>query len=91
MQAIKIIGSEGNDKLWIRVHPERRTYMTNMTYGAAMSTAFALVRSGAPDVYYLKPGGGNLIDGIGWLWNELIKDQHYNLRNNRTSGSRSVA
>lgn len=91
LQAIKTIGSKGNDKLWIRVHPNRRMNMANMTYGAAMSTAFALVRSGASDVYDLKPGGGTLVKGISWLWNKLTKTQDYELFNNRSPGSRSVA
>ena len=63
VHALKSIGRNGRDRVWVNVFPKRRVYYANMTYGAAMSTAFALSRSGSDDVYAIAPGGGTLVEG----------------------------
>jgi len=71
--------------------PGRRTYYSNMTYGAAMAAAFVLVRSGHDDVYTMTPGGGNLVEGLAWLWDRLEREQPADLLRARHTGSRAVA
>ncbi|MYG64818.1 MAG: hypothetical protein F4158_09795 [Synechococcus sp. SB0675_bin_7] len=75
VHALRSIGRNGRDRVWVNVFPKRRVYYANMTYGAAMSTAFALSRSGADDVYAMAPGGGTLVEGAAWLWETLHREQ----------------
>ncbi len=91
VQALKSIGRNGRDRVWVNIFPNRRTYYANMTYGAALSTAFALSRSGGDDVYKIAPGGGTLVEGIAWLWETLNRERPPELFNSRSGGSRSVA
>ena len=91
VHAMETIGRNGEDRVWVNVFPERRAYYANMTYGAAMSTAFALSRSGADDVYTIAPGGGSLVEGMAWLWGTLQKERPPELFRSRSHGSRSVA
>lgn len=91
VHALRSIGRNGRDRVWVNVFPKRRVYYANMTYGAAMSTAFALSRSGADDVYAMAPGGGTLVEGAAWLWETLHREQPPELFNSRSDGSRSVA
>ena len=91
VHALKSIGRNGRDRIWVNVFPKRRVYYANMTYGAAMSTAFALSRSGVDDVYSIAPGGGTLVEGVAWLWETLYRERPPELFNSRSHGSRSVA
>ena len=94
IHAVRSIGNNGADKVWhlIKTKSEIHEYV-NMTYGAAMSTAFALVRSGASDVYTMKPGGGTLVEGISWIWGEISASpqSEYHHRKYRSPGSHSGA
>ena len=91
VHAVSSIGSGGTDRIWRHVHPNRVLYFTNMTYGSAMVTAYALYRSGAWDVYKIAPGGGTLVDGAAFYWESFLEEQPFDLMLTRTSGSRSPA
>lgn len=92
IHAIRTIASNGADKTWHLQKPKSEIHnYVNSTYGAAMSTAFVLVRSGASDVYTMKPGGGTLVDGITWIWDEIAANpvSQYRHRKYRNSGAHS--
>ena len=91
VRAVNSIGSGGTDRVWRRVFPSRVLYYTNMTYGSAMVTAYALYRSGASDVYKIAPGGGTLVEGAAFYWDSFLEKQPYDLMESRTWGSRSPA
>lgn len=91
VHAIDSIGSGGKDRIWRYVFPSRVLYYTNMTYGSAMVTAYALSRSGAADVYEVAPSGGTLLEGASFYWNSFLENPGSGLRHVRTSGSRSPA
>ena len=85
------IGGGGADRLWHPVFPDRVLYYANMTYGAALSAAFALSRSGARDVYEMAPRGGTVVEGAAWLWDGLLEEEPFQLMQDRGGGSRAVA
>ena len=88
---MQAFGRGGNSRIW-RIHkPKKVLYYTNMTVSAALATAYALSRSGAEDVYDLKPGGGTIVEGASWLWDGLIEEHPLDLMKARGSGSRAVA
>lgn len=91
VHAVGSIGSGGKDRIWRYVFPSRLLYYTNLTYGPAMVTAYALSRSGAADVYEVAPGGGTLAEGASFYWNSFLDERPSNLMEVRTSGSRSPA
>ena len=91
VHAVNSIGGGGRDNVWRHVFPSRVLYYTNMTYGSAMVTAYALYRSGAWDVYKIAPGGGTLVEGAAFYWESFLEEQPYDLMHTRTSGSRSPA
>lgn len=91
IHAVNSIGRGGRDRVWRYVHPDRVLYYTNMTYGSAMVTAYALYRSGASDVYEIAPGGGTLVEGAAFHWESFLEERPSNLTLTRTSGSRSPA
>ena len=91
VHAVNSIGRGGKDRFWRYLFPSRVLYYTNMTYGSAMVTAYALYRSGAWDVYKIAPGGGTLVEGASHYWESFLEEQPYDLMQTRTSGSRSPA
>lgn len=88
---LRAIGDGGADRIWQYIFPRRLLYYANMTYGAALSAAYALSRSGARDVYELAPGGGTVVEGAVWLWGWLLEEKPLELMNARGVGSRAVA
>ena len=91
VHAVNSIGSGGTDSVWRYLFPSRILYYTNMTYGSAMVTAYALYRSGASDVYKIAPGGGTLVEGAAYYWESFLEKEPFDLMESRTWGSRSPA
>lgn len=91
VHAVNSIGRGGKDRIWRYVFPSRLLYYTNMTYGSAMVTAYALSRSGASDVYEVAPGGGTLVEGASHYWESFLEKRPGDLMAPRTTGSRSPA
>lgn len=87
---MRVVGRGGKDRLWRYVFPSRLLYYANMTYGAAISTAYALTRSGAEDVYEVSPGGGTLVEGMAWLTKAMLEARPSDLLRQRHTGSRGV-
>ena len=90
IRGMRVVGRGGRDRLWRYVFPSRLLYYGNMTYGAAMATAYALSRSGAGDVYEVAPGGGTLVEGMAWLSKSLLEARPADLMRQRHTGSRGV-
>ena len=84
------IGQGGKDQLWKKVKYKHRIYYANMNFSAALVAAHILNQSGVKDVYTIAPGGGNIVEGMAWLWNTIFKNKSYLLRP-RDKGSKSVA
>lgn len=91
MLGMKVVGREGRDRIWRHVFPGRHLNYANMTYGAAMTTAYALSRSGAEDVYEVAPGGGTLVEGMAWLTKAMLDARPADLLRLRHNGGRGVA
>ena len=87
---MRVVGRGGKDRVWRYVFPSRLLYYANMTYGAAISTAYALTRSGAEDVYEVSPGGGTLVEGMAWLSKAMFEAQPPGLTRRRHGGSRGI-
>ena len=90
IRGMNVIGRGGKDRVWRHVFPSRLLYYANMTYGAAISTAYALSRSGVGDVYQVSPGGGTLVEGMAWLSKSLLEARPADLLRQRHTGSRGV-
>lgn len=95
------IGPGGADQFWVRqphlsvmgetvAFVGERLHLSTGTVGPALVTAHALHRSGAGDVYTVAPGGGSIVEGAAWLWNELQDKQPENLLYSRHGGSEGV-
>ena len=92
IHAMRSIGTGGRDIVWRkRVRGDKLLYYRNLTYGPALATAYALRRSGVPDVYEVAPRGGTLVEGITSLWDALLKRNPSELMRIRADGSRAVA
>ena len=91
VHGMQAFGRGGNSRIWQRYEPKKVLYYTNMTVSAALPAAYALFRSGAEDVYELKPGGGTIVEGASWLWERLSEEYPFDLMRARHSGSRAVA
>ena len=90
IRGMSVVGRGGKDRIWRYVFPSRLLYYANMTYGAAVTTAYALSRSGAADVYRVSPGGGTLVEGMAWLTKSMFEARLPDLMRRRHSGSRGV-
>ena len=94
IHAMASVGQGGVDIVWFDVPATGGTRLSfvNATLQSALVAAHALHRSGARDVYSVAPGGGTLVEGIAWLWNE-IEDKRPTelLTDTRNAGSKSVA
>lgn len=90
IRGMKVVGRGGKDRVWRYVFPSRLLYYANMTYGAAISTAYALTRSGAEDVYEVSPGGGTLVEGMAWLSKAMLEAHPPGLMRRRHGGSRGI-
>ena len=99
-KAMRSMGKKGKDRVWKhwinsskkskKKKQRDRVYYPNMTYQAALSTAFVLYRSGYPDIYELAPKRGTIVQGMEWVWGEL-SENGYDLKNFRHSGTRHTA
>ena len=89
-RGMSVVGRGGKDRIWRYVFPSRLLYYANMTYGAAATTAYALSRSGAGDVYEVSPGGGTLVEGMAWLTKSMFEARPADLMRRRDKGSRSL-
>ena len=90
IRGMNVVGRGGRDRVWRYVFPGRLLYYANMTYGAAISTAYALSRSGAEDVYEVSPGGGTLVEGMAWLTEAMLEARPPDLMRRRHGGSRGI-
>ena len=94
VHAMASVGQGGVDVLWFNVPHTGGTRLSfvNATLQSALVTAHALRRSGAPDIYTVAPGGGTVVEGLAWLWDEIEdKNPSEILTKNRSGGSKSVA
>ena len=73
IHAMASVGQGGVDAIWFNVPATGGTRLSfvNATLQSALVAAHALHRSGARDVYTVAPGGGTLVEGLAWLWNEI--------------------
>ncbi|MCY4579834.1 MAG: hypothetical protein OXD31_12415 [Chloroflexi bacterium] len=88
------IGEGGVDRIWIDFPPDGGTRLShiNSTLQGALVAAHALRRSGASDVYTIAPGGGTVIEGLAWLWDEIEEKRPLEiLAFPRHDGSKSIA
>ena len=91
VHGLRAFGRGGDSRIWRIYEPKKVLFYTNMTVSAALPAAYALYRSGAEDVYDLKPGGGTIVEGASWLWDRLIDEHPFDLMRARHPGSRAVA
>ena len=94
LYAMASVGRGGVDVVWFDVPATGGTRLSfvNATLQSALVAAHALRRSGAADVYSVAPGGGTLVEGLAWLWNEIEEKRPIELlAEQRHDGSKSVA
>ena len=87
------VGQGGVDVVWFDVTATggTRHSFVNATLQSALVAAHALHRSGASDVYTVAPGGGTLVEGIAWLWNQIEDTRPPEILATRHDGSKSIA